>query len=101
LYFDNCISPTKKGKTIRFYLVLWCDRVKKKYIFFFKLMFLDYFDVLILKINLKNKKNIILMYFQIQKHFEKQTLSQYQTQLRTYLAQQLLFFKVIFKLFFV
>jgi hypothetical protein len=43
-------------------------------------MFLDYFDRLILKINLKNKKNIILIYFQIQKHFEKQTLSQCQTQ---------------------
>ena len=30
--------------------------VLKKIFFFFKLMFLDYFDVLILKINLKNKK---------------------------------------------
>jgi hypothetical protein len=50
LYIDNCISPTKKGKTIRFYLVLWCYRVKKNNFFLFKLMFLDYFNVLILKI---------------------------------------------------
>jgi hypothetical protein len=29
------------------------------------LIFLDYFNVLILKKNLKNKKNIILIYFKI------------------------------------
>jgi hypothetical protein len=44
-------------------------RFWKKLIFFnFKLMFLiflDYFNVLILKKNLKNKKNIILIYFKI------------------------------------
>jgi hypothetical protein len=27
------LAQLKKGKTIRFYLVLWCDRVKKKYFF--------------------------------------------------------------------
>jgi hypothetical protein len=35
------------------------------------LLFLYYFDVLILKINFKKLKNIILIYFQI-KHFKKQ-----------------------------
>ena len=35
-------------------------------------MFLNHFDVFISKIILKNKKNIILIYFQVKKHFEKQ-----------------------------
>jgi hypothetical protein len=39
----------------------------KKYFYFFLISFfliLDYFDILILKINKKNKKNIILIHFQ-------------------------------------
>lgn len=41
---------------------------------FFKLyfyVFFNFFNVLILIINLKNKKHIILMYFQETKHFKK------------------------------
>ena len=41
----------------------------------FLLIFSDRFDILMLKINFKNKKNIILIYFSR----EKQPLSQYQT----------------------
>jgi len=36
---------------------------KIKFLFYF-FMFSDHFDVLILKINFKSKKNIILIYFQ-------------------------------------
>jgi len=64
-------------------------------------MFLDYFDVLILKINLKNKKKY---YFdvQIQNTLKNKRYHNVKHNLRTYLAQQqLLFFKVIFKLFFI
>jgi len=63
---------------------------------------LDYFDVLISKINLKNKKYIIFMYFQVQNTLKNKHYHNIKHNLRTYLAQQqLLFFKVIFKLFFV
>jgi len=53
-----------------------CDSLFFLEVICFLLIFSDCFDILMLKINFKNKKNIILIYFSR----EKQPLSQYQTE---------------------